>query len=760
MRPAGADALLRYRVLRSLGPTHFGHAQLALLEGEGRSKGFFALELLREDWARDAELRECFLEEAAHTLHFEHPNVVRTQEVLAAPEVCGRVTRWFAGQSLAIVLQRVGRAQFPLHLHVRVLCEVLAAVQYLHELEQAAGGRLVYRDTAPAHVLVTYTGQIKIVGAGFERTIDEIERRSGVLFSDLDYASPELCLGYPAAPGADVYSVGVLLWEALARARRVFADTPEAKVRMRINGEEPDVDQFRRGVPERLSQICRRALAVSPRDRYASAQELQIDLESFLADTESDAQQNAGLGALAELMGQHFAAERAEMLGYIEQQLAEPEPSSAPGSRRAGLSERVSAGPSAPAPAAVSAVQGTEPAAPRLELADELDDLEDEVEEGPTELLSSLEPARWDEHTHTVTSFEELGPVEPPAEPPAPSSVSLRLVELHGAPESADDVLDPLAARERELLEGVARDGASEDESVPDELLHEPAPHGSVRAGSAPPHVSMPEPRARPELLQLPVREPDTSGHRAYSATLQPPAPPPREWLRTAAPVGFAAALVLLLGYGIRVARSSSREAGASAQHVGSAELAVRPASSAVVSDAEPRRQAAPAAPDAVEIVHPSALIEVAASEPPESPGAPPAGAEADVVELVAQGTAAPEVVLEAEPSGAVISVPGEAEPASAQPGVATIPEGGSGPSEAAATSVAEQAPSAPADAPPSEDGELEPPPLIVEELLNGEERRPPPRARRSRVKAGDGRGTRANLPKPRTIDETDPYLD
>ena len=77
MRTAEADALLRYRLLRPLGPTRFGNAQLALLRDEGRSKGFFALELLREDWAHATELRSSFLAVAARTLQFEHPNVVR-----------------------------------------------------------------------------------------------------------------------------------------------------------------------------------------------------------------------------------------------------------------------------------------------------------------------------------------------------------------------------------------------------------------------------------------------------------------------------------------------------------------------------------------------------------------------------------------------------------------------------------------------------------------------------------------------------------
>ncbi len=755
MTTAGAGALVRYRVLRPLGPTRFGHAQLALLEGEGRSRGFFALELLREDWAKDEELRSSFLEEAARTLHFEHPNVVRTQEVLAEPEVCGRVTRWFAGQSLAAVLDRVGRAHFPLQLHVRVLCEVLAAVQYLHELEQAAGGRLLYRDTAPAHVLVTYTGQIKIVGAGFERTIEEIERRSGALFSDVDYASPELCLGYPAAPSADVYSVGVMLWEALARAPRVFADNPEAKVRMRINGEEPDVDQFRREVPARLAQLCRRALAVSPRDRYGSAQELQIDLESFLADTETDAQQNAGLGALAELMAQHFAAERAEMLGYIEQHLAEAEPASAPASSRAaagaaapgsdasasadGAASVAAASTASTAPAASSPPR---PRAPRLEMV-ALEDLEQESEqEGPEELSHPLEPARWDEHTHTVTSFEELGPVLGPVQPAPDSLPPSSSAPFSSLPPSSLE--PPVAAPEPALLQELAAEWA------------EAQPSG-VPIADVPP-VPVPPP------LQLPVREPDTSGHRAYSttvsstisSTLRPALGPPRDWLRTAAPVGLAAALVLLLGYGIRVARSSSADSAASAR--GGLELAGE--AQAAVSSAELQLQGGSTGSEGIQTVHPSALAVVGAAQPAQVVAAPPSEVPAsaelasdDGSEPIAPDAIAPDIVEQidgpgdpqsgeaASPPAVVPAVPAAAEPLS-EPELAAAPD------------------EPPPEASPAEPASLEPEPLRVEQLSRGEERRPAPRARRSRARAGEGRGARVSVPPPRAIDETDPDLE
>jgi serine/threonine protein kinase len=318
----------RYRVLRQLGQNHLARVYLAAAREATSNSDLCSLEILREEWTQDEELRTLFLEQAAQTLPLEHPNVVSTLEIVPEPDVCGRVTSWSAGQPLTRVLERAGRGSFPLALHLRILCEVLSALHYLHGHGDRSPGQdgLVHRDTSPDNVLITYEGQVKLLGAGFERSMEALEQRCGHLLTDLCYASPELCLGYPVTPSSDVYAVGVMLWEALTGARRTFGGTFDERVRLRTSGEEPDVQQFQPAVPQRLAEICRRALCVSPRERYADALELSIDLESFLSDTETDAQQRAGLHALGELMQRQFAAERSEILLFIESQRAEAEP--------------------------------------------------------------------------------------------------------------------------------------------------------------------------------------------------------------------------------------------------------------------------------------------------------------------------------------------------------------------------------------------------------------------------------------------------
>src|SRR4051812_26392407 len=158
----------RYRVLRQLGQTQLTRNYLVVRRDAGSSLGLLALELLRPDLARDCDLRALFLDQAAQTLQLEHPNLVCTRELVADTDAYGRITDWVDGQPLSCVLERVGRADFPLSLQVRILCQVLAGLDYTHRLGDRSGARgsFVHRDISPDSVLITYDGQIRLTGAG------------------------------------------------------------------------------------------------------------------------------------------------------------------------------------------------------------------------------------------------------------------------------------------------------------------------------------------------------------------------------------------------------------------------------------------------------------------------------------------------------------------------------------------------------------------------------------------------------------------
>ncbi|HVZ36987.1 MAG TPA: hypothetical protein VG963_31395, partial [Polyangiaceae bacterium] len=276
--------------------------------------------------------------------------------------------------------------------------------------------------------------------------------RMGHLLTDFGYAAPELCLGYPATPSGDIYAVGVMLWESLARVRRTFASSVADSLRLRTSGEEPGIEELYPDVPERLAQICRRALAVSPRDRYPDAAEMRIDLESYLADTQPESEQlgeqEVALAPLAELMDHHFASERSEMLLFIGSQWSD----------------------------------AAEAAATRVALAAAAvdDDAEDTLANDVSGLPEPFLASNWDDHTHTVTGFEVL-------DTSAPLSSIRSSANTNAAPE-------------------FPRAPAS-TASVGSDVLREAPSAQSTRAGFERPHrpidshdATAPELRGNPEL--------------------------------------------------------------------------------------------------------------------------------------------------------------------------------------------------------------------------------------------------------------------
>src|SRR5205085_8354726 len=110
----------------------------------------------------------------------------------------------------------------PLDLHVRILADALAGLQYAHTLVDFDGSPLhvVHRDISPQNVFVTYDGQVKLVDFGIAKAAGASSNtRAGVFKGKLAYVAPEQARGAPIDARADLFAMGVMLWEAIAGRR-------------------------------------------------------------------------------------------------------------------------------------------------------------------------------------------------------------------------------------------------------------------------------------------------------------------------------------------------------------------------------------------------------------------------------------------------------------------------------------------------------------------------------------------------------------
>jgi serine/threonine-protein kinase len=319
---ANVHQVSRYVLLRQLGQGHSTRVFLAAPRSAAPAIEPCVLELLDPERARDENFRALFLDQAAATLSLRHPRLVRTDEVVADAEACGVATEFLHGQTLARVLERIGRLRFPVDMHLHILSHVLDALSFAHHFT-GPGQRLgfVHRDVCPSNVFITYDGRVKLLGIGFANVTRELETRLGEPLADVRYAAPEVLLKYPAGAGADVFGVGVMLWEAVTRQARSPARDLPTLIQKRTRGEETDLEDVWPDAPTPLVDMCRRALAANPRERYASAQALREALDAYLARWAEPS--DVVLGRLPQLLERHFHSERTELERTISTSLAD-----------------------------------------------------------------------------------------------------------------------------------------------------------------------------------------------------------------------------------------------------------------------------------------------------------------------------------------------------------------------------------------------------------------------------------------------------
>jgi len=228
-----------------------------------------------------------FVDEARLGARLEHPNIVRTYEFGVHEGAYFTVMEYLPGEDVTKLLNRavVMRQPLPLNLAVYIAMQVCSGLHFAHELTDTEGNPLglVHRDVNPANIIITYSGEVKIIDFGVAKSATNTSTTlNGTIKGKLQYMSPEQVLGHPIDRRSDVFSMGVVLWELLT-ARPLFSRENEAATLYSImNDSIPAVRQHRPDVPRDLDAMVARALARSPSDRFESCETMLFALESFL----------------------------------------------------------------------------------------------------------------------------------------------------------------------------------------------------------------------------------------------------------------------------------------------------------------------------------------------------------------------------------------------------------------------------------------------------------------------------------------------
>ncbi len=312
----------KYRVIAELARGGMGVVYLGIARGPAGFRKILVLKVLKPELAEQEGFVSMFLDEARLAARLSHPNVVQTHEVGTADGRPYLAMEYLEGQTLHRILRRSQHcgAPLPLAYHLKVLVDVLAGLHHAHELLDEEGSPLgvVHRDVSPHNVLITYDGQVKVVDFGIAKALDSSsDTRTGVLKGKVSYMSPEQTRGEAVDRRADVFAVGVMLWEAVTGRRLWLAKSDVAILHERLTTGVPRPREVAPETPDALERIVLRALAEDPRDRYESAAAMRAELESYLRANGLDAVRDADLGSQ---VGDLFADARALIRSLLDAQ--------------------------------------------------------------------------------------------------------------------------------------------------------------------------------------------------------------------------------------------------------------------------------------------------------------------------------------------------------------------------------------------------------------------------------------------------------
>ncbi len=297
----------RYEVGEVLGRGGMAEVHLGRDTRLGRA---VAVKLLRSDLARDPSFQARFRREAQSAASLNHPAVVAVYDSGEEPADDGSgvprpyiVMEYVEGRTLREMLTR--STTLPWSEALRITSGVLAALGYSHR----AG--IVHRDIKPANVMVTPTGDVKVMDFGIARAVADSSAtmtQTQAVIGTAQYLSPEQARGETVDARSDLYSTGCLLFELVTGRPPFVADSPVAVAYQHVGEAPKPPSSFNVEVPVQVDAIVVHALVKDRAGRYQTAEQFRADVDAALAGRRVS---SAALGSAAALVGSDGPAQAA-----------------------------------------------------------------------------------------------------------------------------------------------------------------------------------------------------------------------------------------------------------------------------------------------------------------------------------------------------------------------------------------------------------------------------------------------------------------
>jgi serine/threonine-protein kinase len=217
-----------------------------------------------------------FRTEATNAARLSHPNIVAVYDFGYEDDTPYMAMEYVDGQNLREILTQQG--PLPIDVAAQVASQVASA------LEHARRAGIVHRDVKPENILITTDGRVKVADFGLSRALAESRAtQAGMLFGTAAYLAPEQVQGSGADHRADVYSLGIVLYEALTGTTPFTGDSPVVIAYKRVTDDVPSARAMRADVPSSLDAVLLRATMRDPDERYPTAGAMSEALRNSVA---------------------------------------------------------------------------------------------------------------------------------------------------------------------------------------------------------------------------------------------------------------------------------------------------------------------------------------------------------------------------------------------------------------------------------------------------------------------------------------------
>jgi serine/threonine-protein kinase len=279
----------KYTLLRKLAVGGMAELFLAIQRSVAGFEKLIVIKRILPAMNQDRAFIEMFLHEARIAATLSHANIVQIFDVgqvdgtyfIAMEHVHGEDLR-----SIVRQMKKKGVTEFPLEHAISIVLGMCAGLAYAHEKRDLDGTALniVHRDISPQNVVVTFSGDVKIVDFGIAKSDTKLnsDTKSGRLKGKVPYMSPEQARGEVVDWRSDIFAVGVMLFE-LTTGKRLFKGPSEYEtLKLICDRDYPRPSEVRQAYPLPLEAIVMRALDKTREGRFQSAREMQGELEEFV----------------------------------------------------------------------------------------------------------------------------------------------------------------------------------------------------------------------------------------------------------------------------------------------------------------------------------------------------------------------------------------------------------------------------------------------------------------------------------------------